>query len=59
MKKTSIKNRKPKRKPGSAARAHSKSIIADLGEFAEALESRVPLESKYTVRRVQFSGLRK
>ena len=54
MKKTLSKRKKPARKPSPAARAMGKAIIADLTEFAEALEAGVALESKYTVRHVQL-----
>ena len=36
-----------------AAKAAGKAILADLTEFAEALESDVPLATKYTIRRVR------
>src|SRR5580704_14086733 len=53
MKRTAVK-RKPGRKTNAAARAAGKAILADLTEFAEALEAGVPLASKYTIRRVQI-----
>ena len=54
MKKIVSNKKKPVRKSNPAARAMGKAIIADLTEFAQALEAGVALESKYTVRRVQL-----
>ncbi len=45
---------KRQRKTTAAAKALGKAIIADLTEFAEALEAGIPLESKYTIRRVEI-----
>jgi DNA-binding transcriptional regulator YiaG len=53
MKKSRTKN-KSSRKPSRAAIELGKAIVADMTEFAEALEAGIPLESKYTVRRVQL-----
>jgi hypothetical protein len=35
------------------ANAAGKAILADLTEFAEALEAGIALDSKYTIRRVE------
>ena len=49
-----MKSGTTKRKPAqnAAAKAAGKAILADLHAFAADLEARVPLTSKYTVRRV-------
>ena len=39
-------------KANAAAKVAGKAILADLTEFAEALESGIPLATKYTIRRV-------
>ena len=53
MKKAKTKRKAP-RKSSAAADALGRAIVSDLTEFAEALEAGIPLESKYTVRRVQL-----
>jgi DNA-binding transcriptional regulator YiaG len=53
MKKTKAKP-KSNRKSSPAAKALGASILADLKEFADALEAGIPLASKYTIRRVQI-----
>ena len=53
MKKTTAKT-KSVRKANAAATAMGKAILADLTEFAEALETGVALGSKYTIRRVEI-----
>ena len=41
------------RKSNSAAKAVGKSILADLNEFADALEAGAPLGAKYTIRHIE------
>ncbi len=48
-----MKKKGVKRKTSIAAKTMGQSILADLTEFAEALESGVALDSKYTIRRVR------
>ena len=42
------------RKASGAARAIDKAIVADLTEFADALESGIDLATKYTIRHVEL-----
>lgn len=53
MKKTAEKN-KSFRKTNAAAKAMGNAILADLTGFAEALETGIALDSKYTIRRVEL-----
>ncbi|HZK81497.1 MAG TPA: hypothetical protein VFC46_10530 [Humisphaera sp.] len=52
MKKNASKSN-PRQKTSAAAKAVGEAILADLTEFADALESGVALDSKYTMRRVE------
>ncbi|HZK82138.1 MAG TPA: hypothetical protein VFC46_13745 [Humisphaera sp.] len=52
MKKSTTKPN-PRRKTTAAAKAVGEAILADLTEFADALESGDALDSKYTMRRVE------
>ena len=44
----------PRRKTSAAAKAVGEAILADLTEFANALESGLALDSKYTMRRMEI-----
>jgi putative transcriptional regulator len=53
MKKTST-TKKQGRKANAAAKAAGKAILADLTEFADALDSGIELATKYTIRHVEI-----
>jgi hypothetical protein len=57
MKKTAAKQ-KSTRKASMAPGVVGKAILADLTEFAEALESGISLASKYNIRRVEKNSAR-